>query len=205
MKISHLDLHMLMCEEADDDMGPVLLMDPDRASGLMPKRCWAADAPARAEAALDAMVRMEAEDTNADSNKRRSAIRAAVQHMTRDLALTCPVIPSKPFERLAKEVFKDLLQQFESEDELQFVRKLGSDAFLALQVAMEASAEAIMADMALLAQHSHRPESRPEHGDREAAASSEPPRPSQQSGTKKRQAARPAREDTSAEQPCSGQ
>ena len=52
MKISHLDLHMLMCEEADDDMGPVLLMDPDRASGLMPKRCWAADAPARAEAAL---------------------------------------------------------------------------------------------------------------------------------------------------------
>ena len=175
------------------------------------------------------MVRMEAEDANADSNKRRSAIRAAVQHMRRDLALTCPVIPSKPFERLAKEVFKDLLQQFESEDELQFVRKLGSDAFLALQVAMEASAEAIMADMALLAQHCHRltiypedlntllvlrqrwgdrlfiPESRPEHGDREAAASSEPPRPSQQSGTKKRPAARPAREDTSAEQPCSGQ
>ena len=62
----------------------------------------------------------------------------------------------QPFQPLSRDVFDDVLQKLEGDEQLQFVCKLGSDAYLALQLAPEAPAEAVMTDMALHAQHCHR-------------------------------------------------
>ena len=84
--------------------------------------------------------------------RRQTHSRAALDAVVAENKRTEPVMKKAKFERLAQDTFKELL----AENPVSFVSRLGRDAMLALQVAVEASIELFMADVQTMCEHARR-------------------------------------------------
>ena len=149
-----------MAEEYNGAVNHFEVIGSDDAALLLAKnRSWAEGAPSRAEAAMRAVAQA---DGGTGSNRQRNAIANAIQTMKQENTSTSPIIGRTAFEHLSRGMFKKILQKIQIERERsghdwQYLpSKWSSGAFIALQTALEASTEAMMGDMALLAKHCRR-------------------------------------------------